>query len=88
MTNYISILLTQDGVFCVAPPWTVKEGDLISLTDVLSGEERVREVIAVATQDKGDEFVNMIEKYIGYPMPKIKAKYSRREAEWNEPVHE
>lgn len=88
MTNYIDILLTLDGMFCVAPAWEVKEGDLIYLPDVLSGENKIREVIAVATDEPGGNHIKLIEKYIGYPLPKITAKYLKSEVEWNEPIQE
>ena len=86
--DYIDIVLTQDGMFCVAPPWVIKEGDLVSLPDALSGEERIREVVSVATDSTDGEHIKLIEKYIGFPLPRIKAKYLKSEVEWNEPVHE
>lgn len=83
-TNYIDILLTLTGVFCVAPPWVVKEGDLVSLTNTITGKDEVLEVIAVCTDETDGDHIKMVEKYIGYPLPKIKAKYLRSEVEWNE----
>lgn len=88
MDKYIDILVTLDGVFCAAPPWSVKVGDCVCMPDVLTGAEKVHEVISVATDSVGGEFVTMIEKYIGFPLPKIKAKYMRSEVEWDEPVQE
>lgn len=88
MGNYIDILLTKDGYFCVAPPWVVKAGDLIGLPDAVSGESKVIEVIAVATDEVEGDHIKLIEKYTGYPLPKITAKYHRNEVEWDEPVQE
>lgn len=88
MAKYIDILLTQDGVFCVAPPWAVKEGDLVCVPNVLSGEDKIREVISVATDETDGDTIKLIEKYIGYPLPKIKAKYFKSEVAWDEPVQE
>jgi hypothetical protein len=88
MAQYIDILLTLDGHFCAAPPWTVKEGDLICLPDALSGKEEIHEVISAATDSTDGEYIKQIEKYIGYPLPKIKAKFLKSEVEWNEPVQE
>ena len=31
MAKYVDILLTLDGTFCIAPAWTVSEGDYISV---------------------------------------------------------
>ena len=87
-TNYIDILLTKDGLFCVAPPWVVKEGDLVCLTDALSGEPKIREVVSVVTDEKDGDTQKLIEKYIGYPLPRIAAKYLKSEVEWDEPVQE
>ena len=85
---YIDILATKDGYFCVAPAWVVKEGDFVRLPDALSGEDKVREVIAVATDEVDGDHIKMLEKYIGYPLPRIAAKYKRSEVEWYEPVQE
>ena len=82
MSEYIDILLTQDGVFCIAPPWEVKEGDWVCLPDALGGN-KLREVISVATDAIGGEHAKLIEKYIGYPLPRITAKYRKSEVEWN-----
>lgn len=87
MANYIDILLTKDGYFCVAPPWVIKEGDLIYLPDAMNGE-KIREVISVFTDEVGGDAIKMIEKYIGYTLPKITAKYLKSEVEWDEPVQE
>lgn len=81
--NYIDVLLTQNGVFCVAPPWVVHEGDLVSLTSALTGKDEVLEVIAVSTDEKDGDHIKMVEKYIGYPLPKINAKYLKSEVEWD-----
>lgn len=84
MANYIDILLTQTGMFCVAPPWVIKEGDLVSLPDVLTGEPKMHEVISVVTDSVDGDHIAMIEKYVGHPLPKVTAKYYRTEVEWHE----
>lgn len=86
--DYISILLTQDGMFCLAPAWTVTAGDIVSLPDLLSGGDKRSEVISVVTVRQGHDFITMLEKYIGFPLPKITAKYRKSEVEWDEPVQE
>ena len=88
MSEYIDVVLTANGVFCVAPPWVVKVGDLVCLPNALTGKNEVLDVVSVATDEKGGDHIKMIEKYIGYPLPKITAKYFRSEVEWNGTVHE
>ena len=82
MGNYIDILLLAKGVFCVAPAWRVHEGDLVGLSNALTGEDEILEVIAVTTDEVGGEHIKMLEKYIGYPLPRITAKYEKSEVEW------
>ena len=86
--KYIDVVLTLDGIFCVAPPWTIKEGDLVSLPNALDGTNEIREVAASLTAETDGEFVKLIEKYIGFPLPKVNAKFKRSEAEWDVPAHE
>jgi hypothetical protein len=86
MANYIDILATKDGYFFAAPPWTVREGELVD-APVISGN-KLHEVASVATDEVGGAFVKMVEKYIGYPLPKIHAKYHKNEVEWDEGVQE
>ena len=80
--TYIDVLLTQKGLFCAAPPWVVKVGDYVSLPNALTGENETLEVLAVSTDEVGGNHVTMIEKYIGYPLPRITAKYLKSEVEW------
>ena len=82
MIEYIDIVLTLDGVFCVAPPWTVREGDLVCLPDGLLGAPKIHEVISVATDSTDGEHIKMAEKYVGYPLPKVMAKYLKSGVEW------
>lgn len=88
MSDYIDIVLTANGVFCVAPSWVVKEGDMVSLPNTLTGEQDILEVVSVCTDEKGGDHIKMLEKYIGNPLPRINAKYFKSEVEWDEPVHE
>ena len=86
MAEYMDIVLNKDGSFCIAPPWSIKEGDLIYLADELTGEGKVREVVAVATDAVDGDHIKLIEKYIGYPLPRITAKYLKSEVAWDEAV--
>ena len=84
MIKYIDIVLTLDGIFCVAPPWVVKEGDLISLQDVLTGEPSVHEAISVVTDSVDGDIIAMMEKYVGHQLPKVVGTYRSKEVIWDE----
>lgn len=84
MDKYIDIILTETGVFCVAPPWEIAEGDLICLPNALTGEKAIQKVISVVTDNKDGHFIKMVEKYVGYPLPKITEKFKSYSVEWGE----
>lgn len=86
MTKYIDILLTKDGYLCVAPPWVIKAGDFVGLTNAVTGKDEHHEVVSVVTDKVAGDFVKMTEKMTGYPLPRINAKYCKSEVEWDEPV--
>lgn len=86
MASYISVLVTKDGFFCAAPPWSVKEGYFVCLPGF--DDSKPHEVISVVTDEKNGDTVKLIEKYIGYPLPKIQAKYHKSEVEWDEDIQE
>lgn len=88
MSKYIDVVLTQNGVFCVAPPWVVKEGDLVSLMDNVALEIQILEAVAVVTDKVDGAYISMVEKYTGYPLPRITAKYSKKEVVWDEQIQE
>ena len=88
MIEYIDIVLTANGIFCVAPAWVVKEGDFVGRPNAITGEDKILEVIAVTTDKKGGDYIKMVEKYIGYPLPRITAKYMKSEVEWDENIQE
>ena len=81
--EYIDIVLTLDGYFCVAPPWEIKVGDLICMPDVLTGEPKIHEVVSVATDSTDGDHIKMVEKYIGHELPKVTARYLRSEVDWD-----
>ena len=88
MDKYIDIVLTLTGVFCVAPPWVIKEGDLVSVPDVLTGEPKMLQVLSVATDSVGGDYITQIEKYVGHDLPRITAKYQKSEVDWNAELYE
>ena len=89
MTKYIDIIALESGAFCVAPPWTVTEGDYVGIPNVISGEMEVHEVISVATDAENGDFVKMIEKYIGFQLPRAEKKFHKSTIEWgDDDVHE
>lgn len=83
MLEFIDIVLTQNGTFCVAPPWVIKEGDYVCLPDALTGKDELQEVVAVCTDKTDGDHINMLEKYIGYPLPRVTAKYEKHEVFWD-----
>ena len=84
MANYIDIILTKTGTFCVAPPWEVSEGDMVCLKNVLTDEKTVQSVISVVTDKTDGDYIKQIEKYIGCPLPKITEKYKAHPITWRE----
>lgn len=83
MRKFISIVLTEDGYFCAAPFNSVIEGDLVRLEDNVCGKNP-KKVIAVTTDFVDGEHTVQIEKYIGYPLPRITERYSLRELSWED----
>ena len=85
MADYIDVIVTKDGYFCSAPPWDIAEGDLVCIPTI---NKEIHEVLSVATDSKDGPFVKMIESYIGYPLPRVTAKYHKSEVTWVEAVQE
>jgi hypothetical protein len=56
---------------------------LVGLPDALSGEVKVREVSSVVIDEKNGQYLAMLEKYIGYPLPRITARYHKSEVVWD-----
>ena len=84
MTKYIDILVTADGVFCIAPPWTINEGDYIALENVFNGETELKKVIATATDSEDGDFIKLVEAYIGYKPHKVAHKYRANTIHWGD----
>lgn len=84
MSKFIDVLLLENGVFCKAPSSTVDEGDLVSLPDVLTGKPVIRKVIATAFSSPDGEIVKMVEKYIGFELPKITASFREHDVFWGD----
>ena len=89
MAKYIDILLTTDGTFCIAPAWTVSEGDYISVENVLTGATELKKVIAMATDSEDGDFIKLVEAYIGNKPYMVMKKYRANTIAWgNEDVSE
>lgn len=91
MANYIDVLLLENGVFCKAPSCRVDEGDLVSIPSALTGEQTIRKVIATAFLTTDSEAVKLIEKYIGFELPKITESFKQKDIRWGDEkdvVHE
>ena len=84
MTKYIDVLLLSGGVFCMAPPWTVKVKDYVAVHNAYTGEEEIKAVLSVCTDAEGGSFVKMVEEYIGYQLPKITKKYMVSGVDWGD----
>lgn len=84
MSKFIDVLLLENGIFCKAPSHTVDEGDLVSLMDVLTGKPVIRKVIATAFSDPEGEIVKMVEKYIGFELPKIIQRFGAHDVVWED----
>ena len=84
MSKFIDVLLLENGIFCKAPSNTVFEGDLVSLMDVLTGKPVIRKVIATAFSSPDGEIVKMVEKYIGFELPKIIVSFREKDVFWED----
>lgn len=84
MTKYIDIILTENGTFCVAPPWVIKKGDMICLTHTITGEPKIHDVVSVATDSVDGEHIAQLERYVGHPLPKVLTKYLKSDVKWEE----
>lgn len=83
MRKFISIVLTEDGYFCAAPFSSVNEGDYVRLEDNVCGKNP-KKVISVTADFVDGEHTEQIEKYIGYPLPKVTERYALHELVWEE----
>lgn len=84
MIEYIDILLLENGVFCKAPLCKVCEGDIVCVTDVISGVDKAYKVLAVATDTVSGDTTRLIEKYIGYELPKITRRFKAYDVDWED----
>ena len=84
MIEYIDILLLENGSFCKAPLSNICEGDLVCITDVITGENKALKVLAVATDTICGDTTRMIEKYIGYELPKITRRFKAHDVVWGD----
>ena len=82
MAKYIDVVLTSDGTFCIAPPWTVGVGDYISMENVLNGITELKKVIATATDSTDGDFIKLVEAYLGYKPYRITSKYRENTLFW------
>ena len=84
MANYIDIVLTRDGTFCIAPSWTIHAGDFIAMENPITGATELKEVIATATDSEDGDFIKLIEAYIGCKPCKVTQKYRQSVVSWGE----
>lgn len=84
MAKYIDVVLTADGMFCIAPSWTVDVGDYISMENPLTGATELKRVISTATDSTDGDFIKLVEAYIGYKPCRITKKYKESTVFWEE----
>ena len=84
MANYIDIVLTADGFFCIAPSWTIEVGDYISVENVLTGARELKKVIAKATDSTDGDFIKLVEVYIGAKPQRVTKKYRESDVHWED----
>ena len=82
--KYVDILLLNNGVFCVAPAWSVHEGDMVGLHDCVAGENKVLEVLAVVIDTMDGDYMKMMERYVGGKLPKATNRYQLHEVMWDD----
>ena len=82
MSKYVDVVLTVDGFFCIAPAWTVKEGDYIAVENPLTGANELKEVIASATDRVDGDFINLVKAYVGGEPYKVTKKYRKSALAW------
>lgn len=75
MTKYVDLVLTADGFFCIAPSWSVNEGDYITMKNPITGATELKQVIATATDSVDGDFMKMVKAYIGCEPYKVTQKY-------------
>ena len=85
--KYVNILSTENGPICIAPAWTVNEGDLVTIDNPkFSGEKFL--VLAVATDEENGDVINLLEKHYGGKLPKVNERFYGRKVVWDDDVHE
>lgn len=85
--NYVDIILTTDKLFYIGPAWDVKPGDMIGVTNQF-GDQLIKTVEDVITEERGGEVMAFIEKYTGCPLKCINARYRKHDAKWPEEKEE
>ena len=82
MAKYVDLVLTADGFFCVAPSWSVNEGDYVTMVNPLTGVNELKKVIAIATDNVDGDFINMVRAYIGCEPCKVTQRYRGTDVFW------
>ena len=83
MAKYIDLVLTADGIFCIAPAWTIKEGDYVSVVNQITGVSELKKVIATVTESVDGDYIKMIKAYVGCELAKVTQKYRGSELYWD-----
>lgn len=84
MAKYIDVVLTEDGIFCIAPPWTINVGDYISMENALTGATELKRVIAQATDSEDGDIIKFVEAYIKGKPQRVTKRYRESDLYWED----
>lgn len=88
--KYVNIVLTTDKRLYIAPPWSVKGGDVVEVT-TQCGDKVLKTVDGVLTEEYGGEVMRFLEQMVGRELKRVDAQYRASDAKWPEEaddVHE
>lgn len=88
--RYVTIVLTTDKRLYIAPPWSVKPGDIVGVTTRL-GEKVLKTVELTMTEEHGGEVMQFLERMVGCELKRVDARYIDSVVTWPEDendVHE
>ena len=82
--KYIEIVLLESGLFCIAPAWSVNEGDYVGVVNPVTGAEEMKKVIATATDSVDGEYITMLKAYVGENLYRVSNKYRLSTLHWED----
>ena len=83
MIEFIDVVLLSNKTFCLAPAWSMQEGEFVFLPEWAGNPNAPLKVLAVTTESKDNELIKMIEKaHDPIPLPKIEEKFRLQRVCW------